>query len=266
MKKFDIKAASHKANRFSQFELQAFWGPEDLVIDPAKAAENIAAKYGVKIPASVEEVLEHIVLAQIGSDGGKGESRFYGINKVANRAYTRGYSDKDAHILSAILGIETLGAFSQVQWYIHTDWEPSWFNPEWADEPFEELQSILYFEWEGYQISFHSFTTAWYMLKNAYLCEDREWDQGSSPYTVLQMVKALNKAGFGEWGGARVAYRLQMMEDYAVVSKDDRFEEYLWYLSDNLGHREWGDGDYGYEVLCMWDAWEQEAAEDREAS
>ena len=273
MKKFNnaaIKKACHKNMRLNQAQLNLLYDEKDIraAKNPKTAAKKLAAKLGISIPTSVEEVLEHITLAQVASDGGKGISRFYGMNKVANTAYSRRYAAKDSHLMAAILGIESLDLFSQIQWFINSDWEEVYFHPEWADEGWPEIQAVVYFEWKGYQISFHSFNAKWGLFKQIFSVEETEWDEGSSPWTAFQMMQALNRAEFKGWGSERVLRRLQMMEEYAGVTGDDRFDGYRWWVEDNLfsidednkdyDEEEYGKYEYDYQVWETWSSWRYE--------
>ena len=68
-----------------------------------------ADDWNIKLPESYQEVLEHIILAQIASDGGKYLPRFRSLNSLTKKAFKDAYEVKDFHILSAILGILSLG-------------------------------------------------------------------------------------------------------------------------------------------------------------
>lgn len=174
------------------------------------------------VPRSIEEILEHIVLAQIASDGGKGINRFCGLTRTADVVYEDGYSSKDIHIFAAIIGIEALHLDS-VKWFISSDWEEF----EWDDEI--EMESIVYFEWEGKQISFHSFSTIWRQVVEAFGWRYCCWDEQSSAETAMYMAYRLSNIGYGKWSSHDVAETLVAMVSY-LEEKNDASLEY-WQLN-----------------------------------
>lgn len=144
------------------------------------------------VPKSLEEVLEHIVLAQIASDGGKDKDRFIGITKGADETYKWGYYTKDLHIFEAILGIEKLH-LSDVKWFVSSNWE----HDTWYDE--DQMASIIYFEWDGRQISFHSFSPIWEKVVQLFGWNHCDWDEKSSPETTMEMMYFLSRKNYGAW-------------------------------------------------------------------
>lgn len=175
-----------------------------------------ASEWEVDIPASYEEVIEHIVLAQVSSDGGKWIPRFKGLNSLTEEAYRKGYDVKDDHILSAILGILSLECQDYVTFFIASDWEVYGANNE-------SMDSIIYFEWKGYQISFHSFNPIWKKVHDLFGSEETLWDMGSSPYTCLQMIAFLQECGKKEWAKESEIEALFQFADY----EDDRMEDVI---------------------------------------
>lgn len=122
---------------------------------------------------TVEDILEEIILAQVASDGGKGIERFKFFNP---HTWYSGYNVKDRHILNAIVGIEELGIFSEVGWFL---------SPE-GQRP------IIYFEWEGMQISFHSFNDGlWNLVRKIFHGQVTVWDEKISAETCKKMIKHL---------------------------------------------------------------------------
>lgn len=185
------KKAAHKAARLSQSQIWDSWAEDiEFSVQEKVSKEAYEALRG-EVTAectSTEDILREIVLAQIASDGGKCIERFAFFDPDT---WNEGYDVKDVHILNAIWGIES-NPGCEIKWFIDTDWEvyEHEFFPEWNDEPYWEKQmdSIIYFEWNGYQISFHSFTTLWKKVDAAFGSESTEWDHLSSADTCAEMI------------------------------------------------------------------------------
>lgn len=143
--------------------------------------DQIAEEFGIDIPCSDDAILEAVALAQVASDGGKGIDRFRRVNSLTEEAYDLGYDVKDYYILTAILGCIATGT-SSVKWFISSNWEVDWFD----------MHSIVYFEWNGMQISFHSFTDTWKRIRDVWGYKETVWDEGSSPLTCLRIMEYLS--------------------------------------------------------------------------
>lgn len=201
----------------------------NIIINLIKAFCNIMDFIGYMpnptiVPRSIEEVIEHIVLAQIASDGGKGIDRFCGLTSTADAVYEDGYGSKDIHILAAIIGIEALHLDS-VKWFISSDWEE---EIDWDDEP--EMRSIIYFEWEGKQISFHSFSMIWKQVVENFGWKYCEWDERSSAETAMYMAYHLAEVKYGEWSSHDAKERLVAMVSYLEETNDTNLE--YWRLNE----------------------------------
>lgn len=186
----------------------------------SRFALNFKAKdWDVRIPTSYEEVIEHIILAQVASDGGKWIPRFKELNSLTEEAYKKGYKVKDDHILSAILGILFLNCHDSVSFYISSDWEI------YDDEEYGlTMPSIIYFEWNGYQISFHSFSPIWREINRLFGTETTVWDEESSPYTCLTMIDFLVEQGRKNW--EKLGKAVDALFVYAN-NEDDRLESVI---------------------------------------
>lgn len=178
-----------------------------------------ASDWDVRIPTSYEEVVEQVVLAQVASDGGKWLPRFKELNSLTEEAYQAGYEVKDDHILSAILGILSLGCRDSVNFFVSSDWDI------YDDEEYGlTMPSIVYFEWENYQISFHSFNPVWKRVHDLFGTSTTEWDEGSSPYTCLTMIDFLVEQGRENW--RNLENEVESLFYYAN-NEDDRLERVI---------------------------------------
>jgi len=178
-----------------------------------------ASDWDVRIPTSYEEVVEQVVLAQVASDGGKWLPRFKELNSLTEEAYQAGYEVKDDHILSAILGILSLGCQDSINFFIESTFEV------YDDEEYGiTMPSIIYFEWNGYQISFHSFSPIWREINRLFGTETTNWDEGSSPYTCLAMIEFLAEQGKNNWED--LGNEVEALFVYAI-QEDNRLEKVI---------------------------------------
>ncbi len=161
--------------------------------------QEVPESWGVKKLASQEEILEQIIFAQASSDGGKGIERFNYPNSEMEFPWWRGYAGKDKYILNAIVGIEELEE-SEVTWYVASDFKlyrHEWTHGDIFGDPVTEVEiqmdSIIYFEWNGYQISFHSFNPIWREVIRKYgHRRPIQWDEEDSAWSCFCMIKYLS--------------------------------------------------------------------------
>lgn len=148
-------------------------------------SEKDLALCGGGLQSNNRPILEAIIKAQIASDGGKGLDRFQDVDP---EVWERGYEVKDDFIEMAIRAIEACPA-TEIQWFITTDWEV--YYDTWREKL--SMCSIIYFEWNGMQISFHSFSPRWAWLRGqlTHPTSETEWDEGDSALTCYRMMLAV---------------------------------------------------------------------------
>lgn len=153
-------------------------------------------------PKTEEDILWEIIEAQISSDGGKGNARFASFDE---NTWREGYDNKDQHILNAILGILATNT-EDIRWFISSDFDLYEYEQVWAErggkvhrDTIREMRSILYFEWKGFQISFHSFSPVWKDLCDQVSnFSDTVWDRKSSAVTCAWMLLSLPETDIHE--------------------------------------------------------------------
>lgn len=121
------------------------------------------------------EIARQVVLAQIASDAGKQTYELSVKGTAAKAARKFGYAVKDAHIQKAIDLINKNRLCGFIYWI------------EKAPDQNGYLSTVIYFKYNGKQVSFHSFgtITPWKGAK-------QRWDHGSSRQNCQSLIEEFN--------------------------------------------------------------------------